>query len=373
MALFSRLITTSKGQELISKLMTGTDEIKFTKIASSSAGYDISELEALTELDDVQQESLVSKVTRVDEKSIKAETSFTNEGVTAGYYMKALGLYADDPDVGEILYAVAIETTGNCYMPAEGGTTVSGAYIQLVTTVGNADSVSLSVDSSAVATIGDIEDLTKRVKELESETHQTKIPWGTCTSGKKDTALTAAISNFELKAGAMVSIRFPNGVPAGATLNINDTGAKPVYYVTKPIVEDVVSAGVLATFLYNGAQYDLVTIDKMAKVVQEVENSEESVPSSAVVYKMQQAIDEEFARYVYKFVDELPESGVTGTIYLVPHSHAESDSYDEYIWLESKSSYEKIGSMDIDLSEYVKSSDLVEITAEELDTYWYNS
>lgn len=171
----------------------------------------------------------------------------------------------------------------------------------------------------------------------------------------------------------MVSVRFPNGVPAGATLNINDTGAKPVYYVTKPIVEDVVSAGVLATFLYNGAQYDLVTIDKMAKVVQEVENSEESVPSSAVVYKMQQAIDEEFARYVYKFVEELPESGVTGTIYLVPHSHAESDSYDEYIWLESKGSYEKIGSMDIDLSEYVKSSDLVEITAEELDTYWYNS
>ena len=31
--------------------------------------------------------------------------------------MRTLGLYAVDPDKGEILYAACIETTNNCYMP----------------------------------------------------------------------------------------------------------------------------------------------------------------------------------------------------------------------------------------------------------------
>lgn len=50
--------------------------------------------------------------------------------------------------------------------------------------------------------------------------------------------------------------------------------------------------------------------------------------------------------------DNLPETGVKGTIYLVPHTHSdENDSYDEYLWLTDK--YEKIGNTDVDLSGYV--------------------
>lgn len=70
-------------------------------------------------------------------------------------------------------------------------------------------------------------------------------------------------------------------------------------------------------------------------------------------------------------VETLPTTGEKGVIYLVAHSHSGSDdSYDEYVWIESSSSYEKIGNTDVDLSEYVKSSDLVELTADELGTMW---
>ena len=44
--------------------------------------------------------------------------------------------------------------------------TVSGAFIQLVTTVGNAENVSLEVDNSAQATIGDIRDLQEQIDQL---------------------------------------------------------------------------------------------------------------------------------------------------------------------------------------------------------------
>lgn len=168
MAEFSKLVITDKGQALIAKMIAGTGNIEFTKIAASSHTYTEGQLQALTALADVKQTSLISKVTRTNNVTIKVETAFTNTELTAGYYMKALGLYAVDPDVGEILYAVTRETSGNCYMPAYNGITVSGAYVQLVTTVGNADNVSLEVDQAAVATIGDIQDLQKQIADLES-------------------------------------------------------------------------------------------------------------------------------------------------------------------------------------------------------------
>lgn len=168
MAEFSKLVITNKGQALIAKMIAGEGNIDFTKISTSSTQYELNDLESLTALTNVKQTSLISKVTRTNDVAIKVETAFTNTDLTAGYYMRTLGLYAVDPDDGEFLYAVTIETSGNCYMPPYNGITVSGAYVQLVTTVGNADSVSLEVDAAAVATIGDIQELQKQIADLEA-------------------------------------------------------------------------------------------------------------------------------------------------------------------------------------------------------------
>ena len=168
MAEFSKLVITAKGQALIAKMIAGVGNIEFTKVSASSTTYTLSQLEALTALSNVKQTSLISKKTITNNVAIKLEAAFTNTDLTAGYNMKALGLYAKDPDAGEILYAVTIETSGNCYMPPYNGITVSGAYIQLVTTVGNADSVNLKVDPAAVATIGDIQELEAKIADLQA-------------------------------------------------------------------------------------------------------------------------------------------------------------------------------------------------------------
>lgn len=70
-------------------------------------------------------------------------------------------------------------------------------------------------------------------------------------------------------------------------------------------------------------------------------------------------------------VTSLPATGEKGVIYLIAHSHGDTgDIYDEYIWVSSTSSYEKIGNTDVDLSDYVKSSDISDITESELATMW---
>lgn len=53
-------------------------------------------------------------------------------------------------------------------------------------------------------------------------------------------------------------------------------------------------------------------------------------------------------------VEELPEVGNPNYIYLVPNEdEEESNVYNEYIWLADEETYEKIGGVDIDLTNYV--------------------
>ena len=169
MAEFSKLVLTRKGQALIAKMLAGTaTDRDFTKVAASDAEYQVEELEGLDSLNGIMQEAEVSRVTRTNEVAVKVETAFSNMKLTVGYHMRVLGLYALDPDDGEILYAACVELSGNCYMPPYNGITVSGAYIQLVTTVGNADNVSLEVNPAAIATIGDIQYLQEQISEIQT-------------------------------------------------------------------------------------------------------------------------------------------------------------------------------------------------------------
>ena len=168
MAEYSKLVITNDGQALMAKMIAGSGNIDFTKICSSSTQYQENQLQSLTALSNIKQTTLVSKVSRTNNVAIKVEAAFSNVDITTGYYMRTLGLYAVDPDKGEILYAVCIETSNNCYMPPYNGVTVSAAYIQLYTTVGNADSVSLEVNPGAYATIGDIQELEAEIADLKA-------------------------------------------------------------------------------------------------------------------------------------------------------------------------------------------------------------
>ena len=67
----------------------------------------------------------------------------------------------------------------------------------------------------------------------------------------------------------------------------------------------------------------------------------------------------------YQIVTELPTTGEAGIIYLIAHAHGTGDSYDEYIW--TGTAFEKIGNTDVDLSGYLKTTDMVAITNSEID------
>lgn len=174
MAEFKKIVITKKGQALMAKMIAGQGNIDFTKVAASETAYTDAQLEGLTSLSGVKQTTLVSKVTRTNGVAIQVEAAMTNTDLKTGYYMKTLGLYAIDPDEGEILYGVSNATVPG-WMPPYNGLTVSGAFFKLVTTVGNAENVSLEVDPAAVATVSDLKAIQGNLENVESSLNVVQV------------------------------------------------------------------------------------------------------------------------------------------------------------------------------------------------------
>ena len=68
----------------------------------------------------------------------------------------------------------------------------------------------------------------------------------------------------------------------------------------------------------------------------------------------------------FQVVESLPGTGVKGVIYLVSNSGTGSNIYDEYIWITNR--FEKIGTTEIDLSNYYNTTNLLALTNQEIDT-----
>lgn len=68
----------------------------------------------------------------------------------------------------------------------------------------------------------------------------------------------------------------------------------------------------------------------------------------------------------FSVVQSLPATGANGTIYLVSNGGTGTNGYDEYIYVNS--AWEKIGTTDVDLSDYWNTTNLTTITNAEIDT-----
>lgn len=60
--------------------------------------------------------------------------------------------------------------------------------------------------------------------------------------------------------------------------------------------------------------------------------------------------------------------GDSGYIYLVPISGGSNNAYKEYIYIENK--FECIGTTEVDLSGYMKTTDIVEFSTDEINAIW---
>jgi hypothetical protein len=147
MANFGSLILTTQGLALQEKAEAGKAILTFTRVGigdkALSSGTDASNL---TKLGEEKLSVDISSIT-VNSNLATLKFVFSNSGLTTGFYIRELGVFANDPDVGEILYAYANAGDDPDYLPAEGSNVVEEIF-EVVTAIGTATNVIATIDAS---------------------------------------------------------------------------------------------------------------------------------------------------------------------------------------------------------------------------------
>jgi len=149
MASFGGLILTNKGRALQAKAQAGTSLV-YTRIGMGDGNLGGQQMPGLTALINAKKYLPINKITSVTDGKTTVSSYLSNAEITTGFFFRELGLFATDPDEGEILYCYGNAGAGAEYIPAGGGPDIVEKYINVVAIVGNATNVSAIINNSLV-------------------------------------------------------------------------------------------------------------------------------------------------------------------------------------------------------------------------------
>ena len=149
MAEWSNATMTDVGADLQAKVNAGKTKLTFTKIKVGS-GVNATNPLALTDVISSKWET-TNFVVKQEGKIVSVDTFITNNGITEAFRMSEIGLFAQDPDKGEVLYAYLTDPEPD-RMPAGGGSVVVSQELTIGMIFSNTGNVSLTVNMGALVT-----------------------------------------------------------------------------------------------------------------------------------------------------------------------------------------------------------------------------
>lgn len=250
MAEWSNATMTDVGAALQAKVNAGKTKLTFTKIKVGS-GVNATNPLALTDVISSKWET-TNFVVKLEGKIVSVDTVITNTGIHEAFRMSEIGLFAQDPDKGEILYAYLTDPEPD-RMPAESGSVVVSQELTIGMVFSNTGNVSLTVNIGALITR---EQLTEAVKQHNTDisshtpiTDQIKAILGSANWKDAPASTLVTIKNL-LGQGAIVAskldanagfVKFANGftiqwgafnnVPIGGTISFPVSFDRECYVV----------------------------------------------------------------------------------------------------------------------------------------------
>lgn len=83
--------------------------------------------------------------------------------------------------------------------------------------------------------------------------------FGVCSTADNVQTKTVNIPQYNLVTGARVTVKFENeNTSTNPTLNVSDTGARPIIYKGSSISANMLSAGIVLDFVFDGTNYCVV-------------------------------------------------------------------------------------------------------------------
>ncbi len=166
MAAVYKSVLTQKGLNLIAKAEAGDTGIKFTRLVTGDGEYDGTEdLTEFTEMKSVKQETAFTGKEYVEDATVVLTAIVTNLDLEEGYYIREIGIFAEDPDEGEILYSIS-RPVGDIYdyLPDSSNGQVS-IQLEADTGISGSDSVTVNM-KGALALQADLEEVQEEVNEI---------------------------------------------------------------------------------------------------------------------------------------------------------------------------------------------------------------
>lgn len=157
MSQFNATVLTHNGLDLLTRAQAGQVRIQFTRIGIGD-GYPPTDLRDLLNLvNEIKSLPILDiKLSGNGQTQIKAV--FGNEGLTTGVYFREIGLFANDPVKGEILYSVANAGSTADYLPPSNGIDYIEEILNFVTVIGNATDVTAVIEQKALVTVDTFEE-----------------------------------------------------------------------------------------------------------------------------------------------------------------------------------------------------------------------
>ena len=216
MAEWSNAIMTDVGNALQAKVNAGQTKLTFTKIKVGS-GVNATNPLALTDVISSKWET-TNIIVKREGKIVSVDTFITNSGIREAFRMSEMGLFAQDPDKGEVLYAYLTDPEPD-RMPAEGGSVVVSQELSIGMMFSNTGNVSLTVNMGALVTQEQLKEHNSAISSHPPITDQIKAILGSANWKDSPASTLVTIKNL-LGQGAIVAskldasagfVKFANG------------------------------------------------------------------------------------------------------------------------------------------------------------------
>ena len=146
MAAFPKMTLTNAGQALQTKVLAGAT-LTFTRIALGDGQLNGQPIAPLTALISQKATVEVDSVRVVNTSTAQVAGFFSNADISTGFWWRETGVFAQDPDVGEILYGYTNAGDAGDYIPTVADTRIE-KYIYCSIAVASATTVDITIPSS---------------------------------------------------------------------------------------------------------------------------------------------------------------------------------------------------------------------------------
>ncbi|GIO06204.1 hypothetical protein J31TS6_22320 [Brevibacillus reuszeri] len=239
MALYPVMVITQQGKNLYAKAQSGIG-INYTRMRIGSGSYS-GDPAVLTDLVQPIGWVPIYGFSRTG-ATAHVKGRFENTDITQSTYSCEIGIYAQDPDLGEILYGYTNAGTKGDYIPPISAGPFSREF-QVNIAVGIASQVTAVISPSGFVTYEEFED---HIKDNVKHTL-----YGVTTGNVNAYAVTFSTPPAAYVDGMQIVLKIHANSNAGpATINVNKLGAKPLKKANGNDATNLKANGIY-TFRYN--------------------------------------------------------------------------------------------------------------------------